>query len=98
MAVRVRVRICHGERCVVTSALLVAVMRLRSLKCFSPKSLADYLGVSSGRGEPLVYETPFGFYKLLYYPSALEVELVDVGVRVGGVGAAVSEFERGADI
>ena len=96
MAVRVRVRICSKERCVVTSALVNSGYETGEPEMLLPRRLADFLGVARGRGEALVYETPFGFYRLLHYPSALEVELVDVGVKVSGVGATVSEFEREA--
>ena len=70
MAVRVPVRVCYRGTCASTSALVNSGYETAGPEILLPRRLAEYLGLTETRGEAVVYESPFGYYRLLYYHSA----------------------------
>lgn len=102
MAVRVRllIRSLDTNVEVLTAALVNSGHEVEEPEILLPRRLAEFMGVSlkPPRARVMVYETPFGFYHLIFSPKAVSVHLVDVCKSVGEVNVAVSEGERGAYI
>ena len=102
MAVRVRllIRSLDTNVEVLTAALVNSGYEVEEPEILLPRRLAEFMGVSlkPPLARVMVYETPFGFYHLIFSPKAVSVNLVDVCKSVGEVNVAVSEGERGAYI
>jgi len=98
MAVRVRllIRSLDTNVEVLTAALVNSGYEVEEPEILLPRRLAEFMGVSlkPPRARVMVYETPFGFYHLIFSPKAVSVHLVDVCKSVGEVNVAVSEGER----
>jgi len=98
MAVRVRllIRSLDTNVEVLTAALVNSGYEVEEPKILLPRRLAEFMGVSlkPPRARVMVYETPFGFYHLIFSPKAVSVHLVDVCKSVGEVNVAVSERVR----
>ena len=98
MAVRVRllIRSLDTNVEVLTAALVNSGYEVEEPEILLPRRLAEFMGISlkPPRARVMVYETPFGFYHLIFSPKAVSVHLVDVCKRVEEVNVAVSEGER----
>ncbi len=98
MAVRVRplMRSLDTDVEVLTAALVNAGYEVEEPEILLPRRLAEFMSISlkPPRARAMVYETPFGFYHLIFSPKAVSVHLVDVCKRVEEVNVAVSEGER----
>jgi hypothetical protein len=98
MAVRVRllIRSLDTNVEVLTAALVNSGYEVEEPEILLPRRLAEFMGISlkPPRARVMVYETPFGFYHLIFSPKAVNVHLVDVCKSVEEVNVAVSEGER----
>jgi len=96
VGVRVRVRLRAGSAEVATSALVNSGYEVEEPEVLLPRRLAEYLGLElrPPAARAATYETPFGFYRVVVVPRAVDVHLEDVCAEVRGVHAAVAEFER----
>jgi len=98
MGVRVKLEIKSrfSETIVNTSALVNSGYEVNEPEILLPRKLAEYLGLplTPPQARTLTYETPLGFYRLLFIPESVNVHLVDVCVKAEKVHAAISEYER----
>ena len=98
MAVRVRllIRSLDTNVEVLTAALVNSGYEVEEPEILLHRRLAEFMGISlkPPRARVMVYETPFGFYHLIFSPKAVSVHLMDVCKSVGEVNVAVSEGER----
>lgn len=92
MGVRVELgiksRFSHSE--IRTSALVNSGYEVVEPEILLPRRAAEYLGIplTPPHARILTYETPAGFYKLLFVQKAVDVHLVSVCVRVESVNVA----------
>jgi len=94
--VRLKLRARLTSREVDTSALVNSGYEVAEPEILLPRRLAEYLGIplAPPHARALTYETPIGFYRMLFIPAGVDVHLVGVCVKVEGVHVAVAEHER----
>ncbi len=78
------------------SALVNTGYEVEEPEILLPRRLAEYLNIplTPPEARTLVYETPTGFYRLLFIPKGVDVHLVDVCVEVKDVHITVADHER----